>query len=542
MPQEDFRLFISVLMPTYNPDLIFLNQAIESVLAQTYQHWELCIADDASDDHATREALMEYSNRDSRIKVIHRERNGHISEASNSALDVATGEWVVLLDHDDILPPNALDKVAKVIRECPKACLIYSDEDKIDQHGKRFDPYFKSDWNRDTLLSQNYFCHLMAIRRSLVKNLGGFRVGYEGAQDHDLALRVIECIRDDQIHHIPKILYHWRSHSESTASTGEAKPYTVYAGERAINDCLHRSGSSGRCAHDGAGGYRVNYTLPARKTTVSAVILSRGNCCDLRRCIDVIKEKSGSIDWEFLVLPLTAKAGQSLKGIISPAEALLLEKVGHEALSVFMNRVSRNAGGEILWFMHERLEGLGKGGIEELVSHSLRPAIGAVGGMLLYPRGRVRQAGLLLDIDQISCPSFHHFKSGSRGYMGRLTLIQNYSAVSKDCLVIEKRKFLEVGGFDEVHLKSHHLDVDLCLRLKDAGYRTLWTPYARFRDFNPKFSVAGILNKFSRDYQEDRSFMQKRWGDILAKDPAYNPNLNQNKKDFSYKRHPKENE
>ena len=536
------RPLISVLMPSYNPDPEFLRKALSSVLEQNYPHWELCISDDASTNPLTTQILEEYAAKDVRIKICIRSVNGHISEASNSALEMATGEWVVLLDHDDILPPNALDEVAKVIREWPEVSLIYSDEDKIYQHGKRFDPYFKSDWNRDLLLSQNYFCHLMAIRRSLVKNVGGFRVGYEGAQDHDLALRVMEQIRDDQIHHIPMILYHWRSHSESTASTGEAKPYTLSAGERAINDHLQRTDSLGSCSHDGAGGYRVQYPMPERRVVVSAIIISNGNIKNLQRCIDLIKKAPGSINWEFRVLPSTPKIGRLLRTAGLPSETLLVERREEETLSVFLNRVTRNASGELLWYLHDQMEGLGEGGMNELISHSLRPEIGAVGGLLLYSDGRVRQAGLLLDHERISCPAFHHFQGNDRGYMGRLTLIQNYSAVSKDCLMIEKKKFLEVGGFDEFHLRSHHLDADLCLRLKEAGFRTLWTPYAKFCDSRSRFSAVGVLDRFSRDYQEDRRFMQNRWGYILRNDPSYNPDLNQKKKDFSYNRLPKENE
>jgi GT2 family glycosyltransferase len=528
-------------LPVYNPDPDFLEQVLKSVLVQTYHHWELCIADDASTNPSITKTLNKYAAKDSRIKICLRSVNGHISLASNSALEMATGGWVVLLDHDDILPPNALEEVAKVIRESPEVSLIYSDEDKIDQHGKRFGPYFKSDWNRDLLLSQNVFCHLMAIRRSLVKNVGGFRVGYEGAQDHDLALRVIEQIRDNQIHHIPKILYHWRSHSESTASTGDAKPYTVTAGERSINDHLQRIGSRGTYTHDGAGGYRVRYPMPERRVVVSAIIISNGNIKNLQRSIDQIKKAPVSIGWEFCVLPSTPKVGRLLRTAGLPSDILLEERRKEETSSVFLNRVTRNASGELLWYLHKQVGELDEGGVEEMVSHALRSEIGAVGGKQFYPDGRIRQAGLLLDLERISRPSFHHWNGDSRGYMGRLTLIQNYSAVSKDCLMIVKKKFLEVGGFDEGHLRSHHLDVDLCLRLKEAGYRTLWTPYAKFCDSRPRFSLSGIMNQFSHAFRQDTAYMKGRWGEILENDPAYNPNLNQKKKDFNYQWPPREN-
>jgi GT2 family glycosyltransferase len=531
----------SLLLTVFNPKVLWLTKAIDSVLSQSYQSWQLCIVDDASTDLRIRELLKNYSERDQRIKVCLREINGHISEASNSALEMASGEWIVLMDHDDILPKNALEEIVKVIEQNPEVRLIYSDEDKTDESGNHFDPYFKSDWNRDLFYSHNVVSHLGVYHMETVRKIGGFRKGFEGSQDHDLALRVIEQIRDDQIHHIPKILYHWRSHSESTASTGEAKPYTVIAGERAINDHLQRTGSCGSCTHDGAGGYRVRYPMPERKVAVSTLILSNGNVRELCRCIDRINRNSSPIDWDFRVLPATSRAAGLLKGSQLPPDTLLEERGMEESSSAFLNRVARDASGEVLWFLHDRLEHLCEDGMQEMISHALRPEIGAVGGKLYYPDGRVRQAGLLLDHERISRPSFHHWNGDSRGYMGRLTLIQNYSAVSKDCLMIEKGKFLEVGGFDQGNLKSHHLDVDLCLRLKDAGYRTLWTPYAKFCDSRPRFSLSGIMNRFSQGFRQDSKYMRERWERILESDPAYNPNLNQKKKDFSFKSLSKEN-
>lgn len=533
---------ISILLPTFNTDPVWLREAVDSVLMQVYPHWELCIADDASTDGRVRETLSSYAVNEPRIKLCFRSTNGHISEASNSALEMATGDWVALMDHDDILPPNALEEVAKLILDSPDSRLIYSDEDKIDQNGKRFDPYFKSDWNRDLFYSHNMISHLGVYHLETVRKIGGFRKGFEGSQDHDLALRFIEQIRDDQIHHIPKILYHWRSHSESTASTGDAKPYALTAGERGINDHLKRTGSRGSCTHDGAGGYRVRYPMPERRLVVSAIIISNGNTKNLLRCVDQIKKAPGSIDWDFRAFPSTPKVARLLRTAGLPSETLLEERREEETLSVFLNRVVRNASGELLWYLHEQIGELDEGGVEEMVSHALRSEIGAVGGKQFYPDGRVRQAGLLLDYERISRPSFHHWNGDSRGYMGRLTLIQNYSAVSKDCLMIEKKKFLEVGGFDEGQLKAHYLDVDLCLRLKDAGYRTLWTPYARFCDSRPRFSPSDIMKQFSYAFRQDTAYMKGRWGALLRNDPAYNPNLNQKKKDFNYRWPPKENE
>jgi len=528
------RPLISVLMPIYNSNPDWLSYALESVLHQSFSNWELCIADDASTNHAVPQIIKKYVQRDDRIKICFRTVNGHISEASNTALEMSIGDWIALMDHDDLLSPNALQEVANVISAQPAARLIYSDEDKIDGFGIRYDPYFKPSWNRDLYYSHNMISHLGVYHAETVRKIGGFRKGLEGSQDYDLALRFIEQIGDEQIHHIPKVIYHWRSHSESTASSGEAKPYAVAAGERAIIDHLVRTGSRGKCTYDGIGGYRVEYPTPERKVAVSALILTNGNADELGRCIEGIKLNSSSIDWEFRILPSSAEAARFLRFMELPSKVLLEEKSEGEVFSTFLNRASLNAKGEVLWYLHDRLELLSDDAIKEMISQALRPKIGAVGGKLLYPDGRVRQAGLLLGYDGISRPSFHHYDGDSYGYMGRLILIQNYSAVSKDCMAIEKKKFIEVTGFDERHLKSHHLDVDLCLRLKEAGYRTLWTPYARFCDSRPRFSIRGISDRLSKEFRQDCAYMQSRWSDVLKNDPSYNPNLNQRKKDFNY--------
>jgi len=530
----------SVIIPVFNPNLDWLRDALESVLHQSFSSWELCIADDASTDPAVPQILKEYAQRDNRIKICLRTTNGHISEASNSALEMAIGDWAILMDHDDILTPCALQEFCNVISDDPDAQLIYSDEDKIDEEGNSFCPHFKTNWNPDLFTSCNFISHLAAYRTSIVKDMGGFRVGYEGAQDFDFTWRYLDKIKSSHIKHIPMILYHWRAHDLSTASSGKAKPYAVNAGKNAIDEHLFRIGSPAHSIPDQFGWYRTKYPLPDRRVFVSAIILSGGDHDQLQRCIDGIKNDHGSLVWEFLVLPTTSRAERLLKEANLPAEALLIERREFESLVSVINRASLNAGGEILWYVHDRLEGDNEGSIEELISHAVRPEIGAVGGLLFYPDKRVRQAGLLLDIERVSCPAFHHWNGDSPGYMGRLTLIQNYSAVSKDCLMIEKKKFLEVGGFDDGHLKSHHLDVDLCLRLKEAGYRTLWTPYAKFTDSSPRFSPSEIIGLFSANSRKDKEWMKKRWAPLLSNDPAYNPNLNQKKKDFSFKWPPKE--
>lgn len=524
---------ISVILPTFNPKPDWLINAIDSVIAQSYIDWELCIADDASTDPEIQKILRTYSLNDCRIKVIYRETNGHISESSNSALELATGEWIALMDHDDILASNALLEVSRIIQCSSNVRLIYSDEDKIDESGKRFGAYRKCHWNRDLFYSHNMISHFAVYHAPTIRKLGGFRKGLEGSQDYDLSLRFIEQIDDDQIYHIPQVLYHWRAHPQSTALTWQVKPYVIAAGERAINDHLERIGARGSCSHDGAASYRVQYAMPENKISLTAIIFSTGNLKALQATLDQIKRDKVAACVEILVCPMTADIGTKLQECILDKGIAVIQHERGEDLSSLLNRVVKNSLGDFLWFLHEGIEEKNGGELQELLSHAARPSIGAVGGILLYPGGRVRQAGLLLDTNRISHPAFHHFPGDGRGYMGRLTLIQNYSAVSLDCMVIEKRKFLEVAGFDDAHLKAHHLDVDLCLHLKDAGYRTLWTPYARFTDWRTRFVLKDIFKKFMCGYQSDSCYMQNRWGTLLKNDPAYSPKLRQKKKDFS---------
>ena len=278
---------LSVVMPTYNTPLHWLDEAIESVRRQLYPHWEFCISDDASTDPAVRTALERWQEIDPRIRVVFRPQNGHICASTNSALELVQGEWVVLLDHDDLLPEHALFWVAHTINAQPDAQMIYSDEEKISEKGVRRYPYFKPDWNPDLFLSQNMFSHLGAYRTALVRQVGGFQQGYEGAQDYDLALRCMEQVRSEQIVHIPRVLYSWRVHEASTASTNAAKPYAAVAGERALNGHLTRTGVVGETEFTGHG-YRVRYAPAPTHLRVGVVILG-GTLSDWQRCMEGLR-------------------------------------------------------------------------------------------------------------------------------------------------------------------------------------------------------------------------------------------------------------
>ena len=522
----------SILLPTYNPDPGWLREALDSVIDQTWKDWELCIADDKSTDSGVRETLQRYSRMDPRVKCIFRETNGHISEASNSALERASGTWIVLMDHDDLIPPEALDRLAKVIRRHPEVRLIYSDEDKIQPNGRRHAPYYKCDWNRDLFYSHNLISHLGVYHGLTLRQLGGFRKGLEGSQDYDLTLRFLEKVGDRAILHVPEVLYHWREHFGSTSSGHEAKSYVMEAGIRALNDHYERTGVAARARDGGMGSYRTVHELPA-DASVEFFVTWQGEESELLDRISEIESECAGDTWSMTLFPVGGLVKKSRMREFSDHPQITIWKEDEDApMAARMNQAAKNSRAEYLHFLPDTLKPLGTGWLRELVSQAARPEIGAVGAMLLYPDGRVRQAGLLLDPVTIFRRAFHHYHGDSPGYMGRLRLVQNFSAVGIDGMMIARGKFLQAGGFDETALKSRYLDVDLCLRIKNMGLRNLWTPHARFVERKPIPRIREWVGALLPEARSDREVMRSRWGVLLLTDPCYGQNLDQRRKDF----------
>lgn len=493
----------SVVMPVYNPPVEFLRLAIESVLTQLYQQWELCIADDASTDERVHKCLREFEARDSRIKVIYRKVNGHISAASNSALSLAQGDFIVLLDQDDLLPDYALFKVAEAINTRPDLSLIYSDEDKVDTEGQRFDPYFKSDWNPDLIYSQNLFSHLGVLRRSLVNKVGGFRKGLEGSQDYDLLLRCLEKVGASEIFHIPHVLYHWRAHHGSTAITNEAKPYAAVAGERALNEHFSRSGVIAQ-AHFSPAGYRLDYGLPNPKPSVSILLTEAYEESLVFERADRIAELT---DYPCLELKVTNRRN--------------------------LAQVAKDSKADFLCFLNPYLTPLRMGWLALMLSYAIRPGVGAVGARLLYSDKSILHTGLVLSTNEIATNAHHSFPDGHFGYFGRIALASTVSAVSADCMVVRRDTFINTGGFDEELSLPQAGSVDFCLRLSNMGLRSVYAADAILQlDY---FKWKG---RNAKDYPYqlspvEKGLMQQRWADRLRNDPYYSPNLNPEPADYS---------
>ncbi|QYM79768.1 glycosyltransferase [Horticoccus luteus] len=534
-------LVISVLLPTYNTPEPWLRRAIKSVRQQIYPHWQLCIADDASTAPHVRSLLEQAAREDERIALTFREQNGHISAASNSALALATGDYVALLDHDDELAPSALAEIALAVAACPNLAFLYSDEDKIDEDGRRFDPYFKPGWNPDLLLGQNYTCHLSVFRTALLRSIGGFREGYEGSQDWDLTLRATAELTPAQIHHVPRILYHWRAIAGSTAlQTGE-KNYAFEAARRALVDHCSARGLDAALEPIGGHYWRLRRPVPKPAPRVSIIVPTRNGEPLLRLCLSSLFAKTSYPHYEVIVVnnrsddPATLRYFDELR----TAGVTVLDYDAPFNYSAVNNTAVRAAHGELLAFLNNDIEIISPDWLDEMVSHAVRPEIGCVGAMLYYPDDTIQHAGIVLGVGgRPGTPSVagHAFKCATRGSEGqraRLRLVQNYSAVTAACMVMRRAVFDEVGGFNETDLPVAFNDVDLCLRVQAAGYRNLWTPFAEL--YHHESATRGLEDTPEKQarFAREVAYMRAQWAEVLDADPAYNPNLTAEHEDFS---------
>lgn len=535
MSAWDSRPVISVLLPTYNTPEVLLRECIDSVLGQTYPYWQLCIADDASTLPEVRAVIEEYALADSRICFTQRKHNGHISECSNSALELASGEWVALLDHDDCLPEYALFEVVKALKEHPQAQIIYSDEDKLDLQGRRCDPFFKPDWSPDLLFSQNYMTHLLVYRHQLLRDVGGFRKGYEGSQDYDLLLRCIASLPEatqKNIVHISKVLYHWRMTEQSTAMGHERKDYSTTAALRALQDFMDRCHPGVRMAVVQPGIYRARWPLPAKLPLVSLIIPTRDGLEELRTCIESICEKTTYPNYEILVVDNQSTCShtlaylQELETGMRHGERIRVLSYNHPFnYSAINNFAVQHANGEVLGLINNDVEVISPEWLSEMVSHAIRPNIGCVGAKLYYPDGSIQHAGVVLGIGGVAGHSHKYFPGSAEGYFGRLRAIHNVSAVTGAVLVVEKKIYENLGGLNIVGLPVAFNDVDFCIKVQKAGYMNLWTPFGELYHHESKTRGDDQTPEKQSRFKMECEFMEAQWGDFLRNDPFYNKNL-----------------
>lgn len=526
----------SILVPTYNTAPEYLIPMIRSVQNQIYPHWELCIVDDCSPKTYVR-GLLEYEAQlDSRIKVQLNEVNQGIAITTNNALALASGDYIALLDHDDEISIDALYENAKVINHTPSVGLIYSDEDKMDIEGNRLEPFFKPDYSPDYLDTNNYICHFTVIKKDIADEIGGFREGVDGSQDHDIILRAIA--ESENVAHIPKILYHWRKIPGSTAVTYDSKSYAWEAGRKAVEDNLTKK-EDGVHVEFGSmkGTYRVVREIK-NNPLVSIIIPFKDKPELLDSCINSIIEKSTYQNFEIVGVSnnseesLTFERMSHFKELDSRVR--FVEKNIPFNFSAICNYGVEQASGDYVILLNNDIEIISNNWIECMLEHAQRPEVGAVGGKLLYPDGRIQHAGVVAGMVGAAGHPHKFFPDYHIGYHGRLHMVYNVSAVTGAMLVIATDKYKQVGGLDEDNLAVAYNDIDLCLRLLDAGYYNVFTPH----------SVATHHESISRGYEDtdeklnrfkkEQLFFLNKWADFLKKgDPYYNPNLSLESESFS---------
>ena len=537
----DNKIGFSIILPTYNTDPILLQKCIDSVCNQEYENWELCIADDASSNQATLDILKRYQDKfPKKIKLKLLSKNGHISKSSNAALSLATKPFVLLLDHDDLLPLHTLRYFSGAINQNRSAKFLYGDEDKIDEAGERHMPHFKPDWNRDLLLSQNYICHPAVISRELLNNVGGFREGVEGAQDHDLFLRITQTLHADQIVHIPFILYHWRVIAESTAANASAKSYTSEAGLKSVQDFLDNT-KSGGIVQPGKfpNTYKIKWPVPADAPKISLIIPTRDGYDILNQCVTSIVSKTTYSNYEIIIVDNQTSCNKTLElfgELQSQYENIKVIKWDKPFNYSAINNYAVNvADGELIGLVNNDIEVINPDWLTEMVSHALRPEIGCVGAKLFYPNNTIQHAGVILGIGGVAGHSHKYFQATDPGYFTRLYLTQNLSAVTAACLVVRKAVYFEVNGLNEKDLTIAFNDVDFCLKVKSAGYRNLFTPWAElYHHESISRGEEDSPEKISR-FNSESNYMKENWGELLKNDPAYNPNLSLTHENFSIK-------
>lgn len=528
---------VSIISPVYNPGKYDLTQCIQSVIDQVYDNWELCIVDGGSDKSYVRKIIEKYAKRDSRIKFTILSKNLGIAGNSNEALKLATGEFVAFLDHDDMLAPFALYEVVKLLNQDSTIDFIYSDEDKVyAQDGKRYEPFFKPGWSPDTLLSYNYACHFAVVRKRIIDEIGGFREGFDGAQDYDLILRVIQ--KTTNIKRIPKILYHWRASKESIALSASNKPLASDAGKRAISEYLKNKGLEAEIL-DGQipTWYRVKYSVkPHQKVCIIIPIKEKDKVSLLNRCITSILTKTNYKDYEILIIDNQSDEQETYQYFDSLKNELHIKIIQYNKsfnYSAINNFAVQSTDAEYLLFLNNDTEVISEEWLSSMLEFAQREDVGAVGAKLYYPDDTIQHAGVIIGLRGIADHPHRHFPRSSHGYFGRINIIQNFSAVTAGCMMMRRKAFEEVGGFDE-KLPVVYNDVDLCLKLREKNYLIVYTPYAELYHYEPgdRGCYTDTLDNTMAD--KEKELMKSKWKHILeSNDPYYNPNLTLDKTDFS---------
>lgn len=524
---------ISVLVPAYRTPEVFLKQMMESVLFQTYPYLELCIADGSGTDDSVENVVKEYQKKDPRVRYRRLEKNEGIAGNTNAAIEMASGDYLALFDHDDLLSPNALFEVASAI-EKEKADVIYTDEDKVTSDLKEhFQPHFKPDFNPDLLCANNYICHLFVVKRSLALKLGGQDPAYDGAQDYDFIFRCTE--NAEKIVHVAKILYHWRVHQASTADNPSSKLYAFDAGKRAIEAHLARIGAKAEVSHTkDLGFYRVKYQLQGNPM-VSIVIPNKDEKETLKKCLESIWKKTSYPNYEIILVEnnsTTQEIRDYYKELDGKKRVRVVYWDKEFNYSAINNFGISYAKGEYILCLNNDITVISPDWLEELLANCQRPEVGIVGARLYYPDNTIQHAGIVLGMGGCAGSLFVGLARSRGGYLHKAALQQDLSAVTAACFMVKKEVFEKVGGFEE-KLAVAFNDVDFCLKVRHAGYLVVYDPYAELYHHESKTRGYENTEAKKRRFQEEIEYMRCHWMPDILRDPYYNENLSLKASDYS---------
>jgi GT2 family glycosyltransferase len=536
LKKSEISLKISIVMPVFNTNLVFLKKAVGSVIDQIYPNWELCIVGDYSTNQQMTQYLRDISKSDKKIKVFFSKKKLGIANATNKAIEMAMSKWIAFLDPNDLLSLDALLVITQTIKKNKKTCLIYSDEAKVNSEGNNFhSPYFKPDWNYNLFLSSNYICHLLVIRKELILEVGGLSSLHDGTQDYDLILKCIERLKSFSIFHIDKILYYSRAYELSTATFIASKNYTIKAGVRAIQDHYQRIKIKAKVKAL-AYGYRTRYQLPNKKPAVTLIIPSRNKVDLLKTCISSILKKTTYPNYDIIIIDNNSDCDETLRYLNFIQKAHKTIKVipykknfNYSAINNFAVKQTKS---EIVGFVNNDVEIITPGWMEEMVQHAVRQDVGCVGAKLYYPNDTIQHAGITMGIRGAAGHSHRYFSRYDYGYFGRLKLVSEYSAVTAACLFIKKNLFKKVKGFDEKNLPVAFNDIDLNLKVNALNYKNIYTPFAEL--YHHESASRGLddnLVKKKRALREIR-YIKKKWNKVIRSDPHYNANLTLENENF----------
>ena len=536
----EYEPLISILVPVYNTPEEFLKQMIQSVRKQTYGNWELCIANANPTNETVAEILRISSTKDTRIKVKDVPENKGIAQNTNAALAIATGDYIGLLDHDDLLTPDALYEVVKAINEKDRPQVLYSDEDKVSMDLlEHFQPHMKPDYNKDLLRSNNYITHFFVADRMLVEEVGGEDGEYNGAQDYDLILKCTE--RAKGIAHISRILYHWRVHKASTADNPASKMYAFDAGKRAIEDHLKRCGEIGEVSHEkDLGFYRVKYQVQG-SPLISIIIPNKDQVESLDKCLRSI-EKSSYKNYEIIIVEnnSTEDATFAYYKKIESDKIRIVYWSDEFNYSAINNFGVKHARGDYLLLLNNDVEVITTDWLEELTANCQRKDVGIVGARLYYPDDTIQHAGIVIGIGGVAGALFVGMPRMFTGYLHKAAIQQDLSAVTAACMMVKRSVYEELGGLEE-ELKVAFNDVDFCLRAREKGYLVVYDPNVELYHFESKSRGTEDSKEKVRRFQNEIEYMRSHWLELLKKgDPMYNPNLTLTKWDYSLRNNQKE--